>query len=186
MAELNPLFYTSGPLVRLSKEFTVNGHSMASVVPRIHSFLLPAGFTTPKSSGAPVKEALADHQTRMIELQALRGYTDAEMKRKFCGSKDALWLNVGANFGFFFHLELCFRVVDPRLSVSVADGVYEPIELVIHHKLGHSYMRLTDSGDFISAADRNGKDIPVWGYLMGPNDRARPFNNDVGTGFVRR
>ena len=151
MADLNPLFYTSGPLVRLSKEFNLNGLSMVSVMPRIHSFLLPAGFTTPKSSGALVKERLDVHQANMIHFQAMRGHTDEYMKANFCSHKAALWRNVGENFGLRLYRDLCFNVVNPRLSIGMADGHFEPIEFRVHRKLGHRYVMLAETGEFIEA-----------------------------------
>jgi hypothetical protein len=184
MADLNPLFYTSGPLVRLSKEFNLNGLSMTSVMPRIHSFLLPAAFTTPKSSGALVKEAVAEYQLHMIELQAARGYTDDEMRRKFVGIKEVLWNQIGKDFGFDKYLDCCFDVVNPRLSVLVYDD-FEAVEFRVHRTLGHRYVFLAESGEIIEAVDVDGTLLPD-PYLIRRTDRAIAFNDDVGTGFVRQ
>ena len=186
MADLNPLFYTTGPLVRLSKEFAVNGHSMASVMPRIHSFLLPAGFTTPKSSGALVKAALDGYQAHMARLQALRGYTDAEMRRNFVSNRDALWLGIDLDRGFSAYLRQCFIAVDPQLSVDIGEG-FEPMVFLTHHQLGHRYVTLALTGEALEGVGmgRDGRPLPM-PWEMGPTDRGLAFNDDRGSGFVRR
>lgn len=188
MADLNPLFYTSGPLVRLSKEFNLNGLSMVSVMPHIHSFLLPAAFTTPKSSGAPVKEALAEYQRLMALLQVARGYTDQEMRRRFYGSKDVLWNNIDKNGGFRKYLDCCFdfmEVMDPPLSVFMGHD-FEPMpnELRVHRTLGHRYV-LMDDGEIMEGVGVDGTSLPD-PYVIRVSDAAIGFNDDVGTGFVRQ
>ena len=185
MADLNPLFYTSGPLVRLSKEFNLNGLSMVSVMPHIHSFLLPAAFTTPKSSGAPVKEALAEYQRLMALLQTTRGYTDQEMRRKFYGTKDVLWNNIDKNGGFRKDLDCCFDVMESQLSVFVgARDDFVPIELRVHHSLGHRYV-VMDDGEVMEGVGVDGTSLPA-PYVIRDADEAIGFNDDVGTGFVRQ
>jgi hypothetical protein len=173
------------PLQRLSKDFIpCSGRCLG------HGAMeLAQSFMIPKSCGALVMAEISEYLSRMKDLQARRGYTDAEMRRDFSSVRD--WLHqlldgAGEGEGFRTYARLCFDVKPSRVMIRLEeDGEYQPVLILTHRKLGHKMLQLSEIGDIISTTDAAGNDVrPKWWW--GRTDRAKAFNPDMLSGYMHQ
>ncbi len=139
----------------------------------------------PKSGGVLVMDEITKYLRHMRALQAERGYTDAEMKRRFICVRDSLHLRIEDDSGFWRYLRKCFYIKIPSILIHW-EGEFQPFQILTHRKLGHKMIQLSETGDIIATTDASGNDVPVRPrWRAGRTDRATAFNPDMLSGYVQ-